>query len=169
MDQAVPLLQDMLHATARRIPGKEAITFRGRPLTYAAFEQASSRMLALGVNLSPQSAIVDARGNVLAYARTPSAVSCVRCLHRERGVGPVSQQRVDEPADQSVHDAAEEARRNTERGADHRRNRRRDQTEDQGVPRAVEQAREDVGVAQHDLGRDGRPVHDLVHGAAGLS
>ena len=44
MDQAVPLLQDMLHATARRIPDKEAITFRGRPLTYAAFEQVSNAL-----------------------------------------------------------------------------------------------------------------------------
>jgi amino acid adenylation domain-containing protein len=44
MDEAIPLLQDMLHLTARRIPDKEAITFRGRPLTYAEFEQASNAL-----------------------------------------------------------------------------------------------------------------------------
>jgi len=36
----------------------------------AAFEEARSRMVAIGTDLSPARAIVDARGNVLAHART---------------------------------------------------------------------------------------------------
>lgn len=44
MDEAVPLLQDMLHHTARRLPDKEAITFRRRSLTYAALEQSSNAL-----------------------------------------------------------------------------------------------------------------------------
>lgn len=44
----------------------------------AAFEQPTSRMLALGTNLSPQRAIVDQHGKVLAYARTGGMMNPAR-------------------------------------------------------------------------------------------
>ena len=42
MNEAIPLLHDFLHHTARRLPAKVAISCRGRTLTYAALEADSN-------------------------------------------------------------------------------------------------------------------------------
>ena len=45
----------------------------------AAFDDSASRQRALGVDLNPLHAIVDPRGNVLAYAQTGGMLSPMRC------------------------------------------------------------------------------------------
>lgn len=44
MNEAIPLLHDFLHHTARRLPEKGAITCRGRTVTYRELEQDSNAM-----------------------------------------------------------------------------------------------------------------------------